>query len=225
MGRNAAGIAIPDNHQDIEILLLDDDQAFVGSMQELLTMEGYLCYGSTDPQEVMGRIEVDLNKAFILIIDYLMVGITALSVIEQIRSIKKNLHVIMLTGFSQNMPGLYAMKHLDIDAYCVKSPDMDPLLIQIESAIKTIRKFSASRGEVNDGLQFHERLRYLRVANDMTQEEIGDQLGVGRTTVANYEQGRIRPTLESVVKLSRLFGVSCDYLLSDLPNENPRNEE
>ena len=61
--------------------------------------------------------------------------------------------------------------------------------------------------------EFHEKIKRLRLENNKTQDEIAEYLGVGRTTVVNYEHGRIRPNLENIRKLSNLYNVTCDYLL------------
>lgn len=197
-----------------EILLLDDDSAFVDAVQQLIVAEGYSCTGVTSPDAALERIRDRERPVRILIVDYLMVGITGVAVVEEARRIDPDLYIVLLTGFPQNMPGLYAMKTLEIDAYSKKSSDLSELLICIETGIKALGKAGVESG-CGDALKFHERLRKLRVERNMTQEEIGDYIGVGRTTVVNYEQGRIRPTLENVVRLAKLFHVSCDYLMCD----------
>lgn len=210
-----SGCLLNDLKKDVDILLLDDDAGFVDSIQSLLHLEGYPCFGTTKFEEIIDYVEAAKGKPQILIVDYLMVGITAFIVIEKIREIAPDTYIILLTGFAQNMPGVYAMKNLDIDAYCIKSADIDNLLVQIEMALKSVRKGCHASLERQDELEFHERIRRLRIERNLTQEEIGSYIGVGRTTIVNYEQGRIRPTLENVMKLSKLFGVSCDYLLSE----------
>lgn len=59
-----------------------------------------------------------------------------------------------------------------------------------------------------------ERLRYLRMANRLTQREVADILKIHRTTYAYYETGRSNPDLETLSVLSRIFGVSIDFLVN-----------
>lgn len=59
-----------------------------------------------------------------------------------------------------------------------------------------------------------ERLRYLRMANRLTQREVADILKIHRTTYAYYETGRSNPDLETLNVLSRIFGVSIDFLVN-----------
>lgn len=56
------------------------------------------------------------------------------------------------------------------------------------------------------------RLRQLRAARNMSQQEVADALGITRTAYNKYENGVIQPT-RTAKKLARLFGVSIDFIL------------
>jgi DNA-binding XRE family transcriptional regulator len=59
-----------------------------------------------------------------------------------------------------------------------------------------------------------EKLRYLRMQRQMTQVELAQQLGLARQGyVSNLEAGRKAPSLDLVVQIADLFGVTTDYLL------------
>ena len=61
---------------------------------------------------------------------------------------------------------------------------------------------------------FGETLKNLRVIKGLTQEELGDVLGVSRATIAGYETKNHQPDYEKLETLSRFFDVSIDYLLT-----------
>jgi len=55
------------------------------------------------------------------------------------------------------------------------------------------------------------QIRALRFAADeMTQAELADRLGVTRQTVIAVEQGKYSPTLEMAFQIARVFGVPLD---------------
>ncbi len=56
-----------------------------------------------------------------------------------------------------------------------------------------------------------ERLRALRENFELTQFEVSEYLQVERSTYSYYESGRT-PNLEVLMKLSKLYHVSLDYL-------------
>lgn len=55
----------------------------------------------------------------------------------------------------------------------------------------------------------------LRKKTGWSQEELASQLGVTRQSVSKWEGAQSVPDLDKVVQMSRLFGVSTDYLLKD----------
>jgi transcriptional regulator with XRE-family HTH domain len=66
-----------------------------------------------------------------------------------------------------------------------------------------------------------EKLRYLRHHHGFTQTEVAQQLGLASSShVAKVESG-VAPSLNLVLRIARLFGVTTDYLLRDsIPVEN-----
>ena len=57
------------------------------------------------------------------------------------------------------------------------------------------------------------RIRDLREDNDLTQTEIADYLGTSQTMYARYERGANEIPVRHVIKLSKYYGVTTDYLL------------
>ena len=60
-----------------------------------------------------------------------------------------------------------------------------------------------------------DKLIELRKKNSMTQEELAERMNVSRQSVSKWEGAQSVPDLEKILKLSKLFGVSTDYLLKD----------
>jgi|InofroStandDraft_1065614.scaffolds.fasta_scaffold26692_5 transcriptional regulator with XRE-family HTH domain len=70
-----------------------------------------------------------------------------------------------------------------------------------------------------------ERIRRLRTGARMTQSELAARLGVSASAVGMYEQGRREPPYPVLHKLSELFGVSTDWLLSRDDSEQEQGGE
>lgn len=58
-----------------------------------------------------------------------------------------------------------------------------------------------------------QRIIELRTACGWSQVELARRLCVAKQTVSNWENENIQPSVEMVVKLAKIFGVSTDYLL------------
>lgn len=62
---------------------------------------------------------------------------------------------------------------------------------------------------------FADKLIQLRKKAGWSQEDLAEQMNVSRQSVSKWEGAQSVPDLEKMVRLSRLFGVSTDYLLKD----------
>lgn len=58
-------------------------------------------------------------------------------------------------------------------------------------------------------------LKLFRKNNKLTQQELGDMLGVKKSTVSRWESGERAMTIENVKKISRLFNVPVGAFLSN----------
>lgn len=61
--------------------------------------------------------------------------------------------------------------------------------------------------------EFSSRIKELRKKYGMTQKDAASALGIGQTTIANYENGTRVPDLSKVSEIADLYKVSVDYLL------------
>ena len=74
-----------------------------------------------------------------------------------------------------------------------------------------------------DRMNYAERFRALREDDDKTQAEIAKLLKVGQRTYCDYELGKTRIPVDSLILLAKLYNVSMDYIcgLSDIRNPFP----
>lgn len=56
------------------------------------------------------------------------------------------------------------------------------------------------------------RVKDLRVAAGLRQEDLAARTGVSRQTIISIERGRYNPSLELAWKLSRMLGVTIEEL-------------
>lgn len=62
-------------------------------------------------------------------------------------------------------------------------------------------------------MNFAEKIFTLRKSNDLTQEQLAEELNVSRQSISKWESGQAIPELEKIVSMSQIFGVTTDYLL------------
>lgn len=58
------------------------------------------------------------------------------------------------------------------------------------------------------------RIKELRLKNGLTQEELADKLGLKKSAIAKYENGRVENIKRSIIqKMSNIFDCSPAYLM------------
>ena len=66
------------------------------------------------------------------------------------------------------------------------------------------------------------RLKRLRLRRDITLTELSDLTGISTSTLSRLEAGLRRPTLEQLLPLARVHGVTLDELVDAPPTGDPR---
>ena len=62
-------------------------------------------------------------------------------------------------------------------------------------------------------MELGNRIKELRKAQNINQDELAEKLFVSRQTISNWENDKSYPDIQSVLLLSEIFGVSVDQLL------------
>lgn len=69
-----------------------------------------------------------------------------------------------------------------------------------------------------------EQIQALRKSGGLSQEELGEKLGVARQSVSKWESGVTVPELDKLIAMSQIFGVSVGSLLGVEESEGPDHE-
>ena len=60
---------------------------------------------------------------------------------------------------------------------------------------------------------FGDIIKRLRIAHNFSQVQLAKELTVSKQTVSNWENNNILPSIDMLIKISKFFSVSTDYLL------------
>lgn len=69
----------------------------------------------------------------------------------------------------------------------------------------------------------HERLRRKREEKALSQSEVAKSIGVSRCTYTNYELGKNKPSIDTLIKLARLYEITLDELVGYSPIDTADN--
>lgn len=73
-------------------------------------------------------------------------------------------------------------------------------------------------------MNFNEKLIELRKSKGLSQDELGEKLGVSRQTISKWELAQTYPDFQRLVLLSDYFGMSLDALVKDIDVQEVREK-
>ena len=62
-------------------------------------------------------------------------------------------------------------------------------------------------------INFGNKLKLLRLQDNMTQEELAQKLNLTKSVISAYETGLRLPSYDVLIRIAKIFNVSTDYLL------------
>lgn len=73
-------------------------------------------------------------------------------------------------------------------------------------------------------MKYNERIREIREDNSLTQQKVADLLNIGQHTYADYESGKTRIPIDTLLILAKYYNVSMDYIsgASNVLTEYPK---
>lgn len=73
-------------------------------------------------------------------------------------------------------------------------------------------------------MNFNEKLIELRKSKGLSQDELGEKLGVSRQTISKWELAQSYPDFQRLVLISDYFGLSLDALVKDVEVQDVREK-
>lgn len=70
----------------------------------------------------------------------------------------------------------------------------------------------------------NDQIKKLRQATGISQIDLASALGVTKQSISNWENDNIMPSIEMLIKISKYFNVSTDYLLGLSEKHNLNTE-
>jgi len=76
-------------------------------------------------------------------------------------------------------------------------------------------------------MKYYERIRDIREEHELTQSAVAAILNIGQRTYSDYESGKTRIPIDSLIILAKYYNVSMDYItgLTDTKLSFPKYKE
>jgi len=119
--------------EDWKVLLVDDEEDFVSTLAERLSLRGVQVDVAYDGEEGLKRVNLDPPK--VVVLDLMMPGMSGLTVLAKLKVSHPEIEVILLTGMGGTKEGIEGMRQGAFD-FLTKPLDIDTLLQKIGDAMK-----------------------------------------------------------------------------------------
>lgn len=73
-------------------------------------------------------------------------------------------------------------------------------------------------------MTFGQKIKHLRTKSNLTQKELAEKMNVTFQTISKWESDTNEPDIESIRRLSNIFGCSIEYLFSEEIEEEKKEE-
>ena len=67
-------------------------------------------------------------------------------------------------------------------------------------------------------MEWFEKLRQERLAKNLTQKQVAENLQITRVSYTHYESGKREPSFEMLRKICDFYDISADYLIGRTDN-------
>jgi len=76
-------------------------------------------------------------------------------------------------------------------------------------------------------MELHEKIRWLRLKLNLSQKAFAQSIGTSRSVLSQIEIGKLKPSIELVIRVADKYQVSYDFLLGSeaIKTKSPEDEE
>jgi len=194
------------------VYLVDDDRAFLRSMERLLRAAGHTVQLFTSAQEFFVHQRTGTPEC--LLLDLRMPGVSGIELQDRLAAAGDGIPIVFLSGHADFRAGVHAMKSGAVD-FLAKPFTEDELLAAVGNALERDRVARDHRAARDDArgrlarLTPRERQVCDLVATGMLNKQIAAELGAAEKTIKCH-RGRVMEKLAvgSVAELVRLVDLA-----------------
>ena len=117
------------NNSVARILLVDDEESIVNTVQNLLRRQGYTVHGVLDAREALKLFRENEDSFDIVLTDQSMPNMTGDALMQELRRIKPKLPIVICSGFSYEQP---IENHDSLTAFLLKPASINNYINAIE---------------------------------------------------------------------------------------------
>ncbi|HFL3244651.1 TPA: sigma-54-dependent transcriptional regulator, partial [Clostridioides difficile] len=174
----------------MKILLVDDELEYGVVMKKILQKKGYLVDIALSGEEAINIIKKDKNYDLVLS-DVMMKNMDGVQLLDRIKSINRDIEVILVTGYGSIENAVDAMKRGAL-SYFIKSNPIENLLEEVEKVKASKISVSVQKNNLEFTLESKNRdfNNIIKIAKKAACKDVNililGESGVGKDILARY---------------------------------------
>ena len=161
-----------------KLLIVDDDQDMLAVLEELFLQEGYHVETCPNGKEAISRCQAATFD--IVVTDIIMPGASGLDVLQEVKKIRPETLVILITGFASLETAIKAIREGAYD-YITKPFKVEQLKIAVRNAAEKVSLSRENRRLIQELKRAYEELRLVKKI--ITPELDNKRLKEGKTLI------------------------------------------
>lgn len=193
----------------VEVAVLDDDFDFRNYLEDFLTSEGlYSVRLFSHPDDLFAACEERTPE--IVLLDMKMGEFRGDRVLRTLLERWPKLCVIIVTGYPtlEDMRATFKMRVFD---YLAKPFSLTQLRQVLANAVEKFGLGRSAQDRLREGLGH--RIRMLRAERDWSLKVLSGKTGLSVSQISSIERGTHLPSMESLLSISRAFGMRPSEVL------------
>ena len=191
----------------VKILIVDDDKNLCENIEKILIYEGYSVKTAFDGPKALQIIRSE--KIDIVLLDLIMPKMSGLDVFYKIRSIDKNMKIIILTGYPSVETAVTTLREQASD-YITKP-------FKNINLLKVVRATAKKAGLIENPLDkldycIGKNVKSIRMKKSLLVKDLAERTGLSASLISQIENGKNAASMLTLYKIARVLEVE----LSDL---------
>lgn len=118
--------------RDWNVLLVDDEAEFIGTLAERLELRGIVARVAHDGEAALKAVAE--SEPHVMVLDVMMPGLKGLDVLQRVKEEHPAVQVVLLTGQGKTRDGIDGMR-FGAFAYLMKPLDLEELIRTLHEAV------------------------------------------------------------------------------------------
>ncbi len=199
------------NHNNINILVIDDDKDICLALKKLFTLDGYRVKSISRPKNALRAIVK--NTYHLILLDLKLPEMSGEELLDKIRKVDPDICVIVLTAFPSVDSAVQVFKN-QVSDYIQKPFKIADLRDRVRNALKAKMLIMEPEEQLNQKIGM--KVRELRGRNKLTLKQLAERTNLSVSLISQVERAESAASVSTLNKIVSALNIKLAYLFEDV---------